>query len=327
MPVPNVFTADAFRLDTMTAAINKVPYQPRRLGALGLFEERGISTLTASIEERDGVLSLLSVRPRGAPGKPISDGDRRAIPFIVPHIPATAQVLADEVMGVRQFGTENTAETVQNRVNERLADMQADIEYTNECHRVKAVKGVYVDSNGDDVSLFTTFGVSQQDQAIGLHATNSSKIREKALLVRKKVREGLGGLPWRGVRVLCSDDFWVALLEDKDTKSTYLNQVQASELRGDPTQSFTAFGMVWEWYEGTSDATLGSDAYAVPEGVPGLFVTRYAPANYEETVNTVGAPYYAKGEPMRFGKGVDLEAQSNPLNLCTRPRAVIKLTI
>jgi hypothetical protein len=30
---------------------------------------------------------------------------------------------------------------------------------------------------------------------------------------------------------------------------------------------------------------------------------------------------------MRFGKGVDLEAQSNPLNLCTRPRAVIKLTI
>ena len=56
------------------------------------------------------------------------------------------------------------------------------------------------------------------------------------------------------------------------------------------------------------------------------FITRYAPADYMETVNTIGLPLYAKQELMRMNKGVELEAQSNPLNLRTKPRAVIKLT-
>jgi len=46
-----------------------------------------------------------------------------------------------------------------------------------------------------------------------------------------------------------------------------------------------------------------------------------------ETVNTMGLPLYAKSEPLPLGKGYRLEAQSNPLNLVTRPAAMIKLTI
>lgn len=69
-----------------------------------------------------------------------------------------------------------------------------------------------------------------------------------------------------------------------------------------------------------------NEAYAVPQGVTDLFISRFAPANYWETVNTIGVPYYAKIEPLEMNKGVNIEAQSNPLNLCTRPAAVIKLT-
>ncbi|MDK2124490.1 major capsid protein [Chitinimonas sp. DQS-5] len=71
---------------------------------------------------------------------------------------------------------------------------------------------------------------------------------------------------------------------------------------------------------------MGNDeAYAIPEGVSGLFITRFAPADYLETVNTLGLPYYAKIWPLANDKGLSLEAQSNPPNLCTRPRAVIQL--
>lgn len=59
-------------------------------------------------------------------------------------------------------------------------------------------------------------------------------------------------------------------------------------------------------------------------GVTDLLITRYAPADYVETVNTIGLPFYAKQERLRLDKGVELEAQSNPLNLCTKPRAIIK---
>ena len=37
-------------------------------------------------------------------------------------------------------------------------------------------------------------------------------------------------------------------------------------------------------------------------------------------------PIYARAEPLPMDKGVRLEAQSNPLSICTRPRAVVKLT-
>jgi hypothetical protein len=58
-----------------------------------------------------------------------------------------------------------------------------------------------------------------------------------------------------------------------------------------------------------------------------MFVTHYGPADYVEAANTIGLPYYAKQELLQFGKGVDLEAQSNPISLCTRPRSVVKLTV
>ena len=62
------------------------------------------------------------------------------------------------------------------------------------------------------------------------------------------------------------------------------------------------------------------------EGVPGLFQSKYAPADYMETVNTVGLPYYAKQWQMEGGKGRVLESQSNPLHLCTRPNAIVEIT-
>jgi hypothetical protein len=46
-----------------------------------------------------------------------------------------------------------------------------------------------------------------------------------------------------------------------------------------------------------------------------------------ETANTQGLPYYSKLEPLPFNKGMAGEAQSNPLHLCTRPRAQILLTL
>lgn len=327
MAMVDPFTPDAFKMTSLTEAINAIPYVPQRIGALGFFDEKGIASVLTAVEERDGVLSLASVRPRGGPGGPVAHETRKVIPFKVPHIPVVDKLLADEVQGVRVFGSESQAESVQVVLNERLALMRQALDYTLEVHRVEALKGNYYDANGDTKSLFTTFGVSQNTEALGLHITNSSSIRKKMRSVIGKVKTALGATPYRGLRVLCSSDFWDALVEDKDTKATYLNQISANELRGDPTAAFTAFGATWEWYVGTTDASFGSDAYLIPEGVPGLCITRFAPAPYIETVNTLGLPMYAKSEPLPMGKGYMIEAQSNPLNLVTRPAAIVKLTI
>jgi hypothetical protein len=66
-------------------------------------------------------------------------------------------------------------------------------------------------------------------------------------------------------------------------------------------------------------------AYAIPLGVAGQFKHFFAPANYMETVNTMAQPYYAKSEILEFGKGMQIEAQTNVLTLNTLPAAVIEI--
>ena len=325
MPMVDPFTPSAFTLTALTAAINNLKYAPMRLS--GFFEEAGISTLQAAVDIQDGVLSLVDVAPRGAPGDPVFGGARSAIPFIIPHLPERGQVLADEVQGVRAFGSENMGEVLTTRLNERLMQMRRNIDYTLESHRLSALMGNYIDANGSSVSLFTTFGVAQQNVSFVL-GTSTTKIRSKCLTVIGYIENALDGVPFTGVRALCGSTFFESLITHTNVEATFLNQAQAAELRGDPRQELNFGGIVFERYRGTSAVKVGdNDAYAFPVGVPGLMITRFAPANYNETVNTIGLPYYSKAEPLKFGKGYELEAQSNPLNLVTRPAAVIKLTV
>jgi hypothetical protein len=57
------------------------------------------------------------------------------------------------------------------------------------------------------------------------------------------------------------------------------------------------------------------------------FRTWFAPADFNETVNTVGLPIYAKLEPRKFNRGMDLHTQSNPLPMCLRPALLTKATM
>jgi len=328
MPMLDTFTPNAFTLHSLTAAINNTKYLPGQISAMGLFDEAGVATLTVNIEERDGVPDLVDPQPRNSRGTVLpNDGDRRLLPFVIPHMPQTATLMADEVQGVRAFGSESQAEPLLQRLSEKLQRMRRNIDYTMEYHRVQAVMGNYIDVNGDATSLFTTFNVSQQSLAMSFSGSSSSSARSKIITLHEYIESALDGVSYGGIDVMCSSGFWKALLEDKDAKETYLNWQAAADLRMDPRESFVWQGIRWTRYRGTSDVAITADAaYAIPTGVPDMFLTRFGPANYNETVNTIGLPYYVKSRVLDFDKGWELEAQSNALNICTRPRAVIKLT-
>jgi hypothetical protein len=67
------------------------------------------------------------------------------------------------------------------------------------------------------------------------------------------------------------------------------------------------------------------EGQAFPEGTLDTFATYFAPADFNETVNTLGQPLYAKQEPRDFGRGTDLHTQSNPLPMCHRPSLLVKV--
>lgn len=329
MPMPNIFESDLFSVNTLTAAINEAEYVPTRTSELGWFEEEGITTTSLVVEKDGDSLGLVEAKARGADGSPVAGTKRSGIPFETLHLPERATIMADEVQGVRQFGSEDSTQGVQQVVNQRLAKMRRRIDATMEFHRMRSLQGKILNADGTElVDLLSRFGVTQHEVYMDLENT-SAAIEAKSLDILEVVEGELGAWPFSGVRVLCEGTFWRKLITNKRMRETYLNQQQAAQLRGDPREAFMAYGIMWERYRGGSVGGQkfipAGEAIAVPEGVPELLITRFAPADYNEAVNSVGLPYYAKAEPMRFNKGVELESQSNPLSLCTRPKAVIRL--
>lgn len=338
MSVFDIFNSDPFSLVSLTDAINKKPFIPGYLGGLGLFEEIGIATTQVMIEEEDGVLYLVENRPRGASPQQNQTGKRKARSLVITHLPVGDRIKADEIQGVREFGSNDQAKAISNVVNSRLTTMSNSLDATLEHLRIGAIKGQILDSDGSTViyNLFTEFGVTQESEVdFDLDAASpaSGVVRKKCASVIRLIAANLGAAPFVGVNCLCGDAFFDDLIAHTETRSTYLNQQEAAELRGGYLQGGQAFGMFsyggiqfinYRGKVGSIDYINTDKAHFYPVGVPGLFKTYFGPANYIETVNTLGLPKYAKASPdSQFQKWVDLEAQSNPLPICTRPKVLI----
>ncbi len=331
MPTLDIFNDDAFSVHSLTQSINtntEGQAVPTLLDEL--FTEEGVTTTSVSIEMENDELTLVPDQPRGAPGQVVVGNKRNLIPFNTLHLPTHATVRADEVQNVRAFGSETEVQTVLAIVNKRLAKMRRKIDATHTFHRVGAVTGKILDANGTRVllDLHDRFGIQQQSQAMAL-GTESTDVAQKIRDAMRRAEDNLAGAVmitgWLGI---CGRGFYDSFVAHKSVKTAFERWNDGQFLRDDFRKGFTFQEAVWkEFYGkvGSVDFVDSDSGYLIPITSEGLFSTMFAPADYMETVNTVGLPYYAAQQPMDFNKGVELEAQSNPLTICTRPRAVIKL--
>lgn len=325
----DIFNDDAFSVVSLTKAIEDTPFVPGRVGQLGIFSEEGVSTTAISIEKIGSTVSLVPAASRGSSGRPMGNDKRQMLPFTATHLPQRASILADEVQNLRAFGSETEVETAQRLMNRKLAKMRRDLDTTIEYQRIGAIKGSILDSDGTTelLNLHTAFGTSVTSHSLVL-GTAGTPVRNKVIEARRKMEAALGGLTYSGARVLCSASFFDALVGHAKVEAAFDRYMNGEFLREDQRGGFYFAGVFWEEYRGQVGATkfiADGEAWMVPEGVPDLFVTNYAPADYMETVNTLGQAYYAKQEPKDFGKGIDVETQSNPIHICTRPAVPVKL--
>ncbi|XMB47176.1 major capsid protein [Pseudomonas fluorescens] len=324
-----IFEDDAFSVSSLTAAINEQEYLPGRISSLGLFREEGISTLTVQIEKDGDTLALVPAGERGTSGLVVAGSKRHMIPFNTVHLPQRFTIKADEIQGIRAFGTRSELQAVQDVVNKRLAKARRQLDATHEFQRMGALNGQVLDADGKTVLLdiYKTFGVTRKRLSMGLNDPKT-ELRVRAGEALDLQEDALGSITSSGSRALCGKNFWNSLVSHESVKLTYLNTIQAAALRGDARESFEFGGIVWERYRGKMAGVSfihDDKALLIPEGVPDLYISTFAPADYMETVNTEGIPYYSKIEPLPFNKGVAGEAQSNPLHICTRPLAQILL--
>lgn len=328
----DVFKTDAFSLVSLTAAVQQLPYKPGRLGEMGLFADKGIITVNAAVEQIDGVLTLIPEAARGTMPNVLQSRTREARIFRVPHFPLNTSVMADEVQGVREFGSEDATKSVTKTVNDKLETLRQSHEYTHEWMRVGAVKGVILDADGttEIYDLFDEFGLTQSEINFDLADTDFD-VKTHCTELKRTMEDALGAALFDHIHVFCGDTFWDNLVVHPDLETAFERYTNGAYYHEDKRAGLEfPRGVIWENYRGQVGSTKFFDdeeAYAVPIGVPDLFQHVMAPANFIETVNTIGQKIYSKQRVLDFDVGIELHTQSNALMMCNRPGALIKLTM
>lgn len=334
----DIFNNDAFSVASMTAKVNKIPFVPGQVGASGIFDEQGVTTKLIAIEEQNGQLALVAPSPRGGPGETTDNDKRKIRAFEIAHYQRDDAVMADEVQGVRAFGSDinnpdAALQSIEQVIEQKSARHTRALDATLEHQRVGAIKGIVTDKNGNTMwDLFNLYGLSAPTPIEFNLDQTTTDVRSVCFDVIDTIEAALDGIAYSGVHSFVGNDFWKALISHKSVKETYLNTVSAMELRGSMhVFKFEFGGITFERYRtgtraaasNTSGAFIGaSEARFVALGVPELFITRFAPADYVDTVNTIGLPRYSKQFAMPNDKGRNLEIQMNAISLCTRPEVL-----
>jgi hypothetical protein len=334
MPMINPFTSDAFSMAALTMAINKIPNTYGRIGQLGLFAPVGVRTRTILVEEMNGVLNLLPTLPVGSPGSVGSQGKRKVRSFVIPHIPHDDVVLPEESEGLRAFGSETELEALGGLVNTKLATMRAKHAITLEHLRIGALKGIILDSDGSTLyNLYTEFAISAKSQAFAF-SSSSTDVLGTLMEVKRHIEDNLKGEYMTGIMCLCSKGWWDSFVGHANVKEAYMYYQRNQQLGEDYRTRFSFGGVTFEEYRGTATDFAGTarafitanECHFFPVGTVDTFRTFFAPADFNETVNTIGQELYAKMAPRKFERGTDIHTQSNPLPLCLRPEVLVKGT-
>ncbi|AZE35234.1 phage-related protein, putative [Pseudomonas chlororaphis subsp. aureofaciens] len=319
---------DMFSVANLTAAVNKLPAIPGKVGAMGLFDEKGVTSTSVVIDEREGRLVLVPNTSRNDDPAPIKGGKRKRRTFETLHLPLNRPILPSQLQGVAAFGQEDTSAPVATVINDNLQELKNSIEATREFQRVGALRGKLLDADGEVLTdLFKEFEVSQKKITVAL-SNAGTNVRKACLDARRYSESKLGGVMVTGFRALCGPDWFDAFIDHEKVKAAFANYQEAQDrLGGDVRSGFTFGGIEYIEYDVTVSGQrfIPADIAQVFPVARGVFRMFNAPANYNETVNTIGQPFYSKAEERKLGKGWDLEAQANPLAMCLFPEALVEL--
>jgi len=330
----NPFENPGFSMASLSAAINLLPNRYGRLEELNLFSPKPVRFRSVAVEEKSGVLTLLPTMPVGAPGTVGVRGKRRLRSFTVPHIPHDDVVQPEEVQGIRAFDTESELQSVASVMADHLQSMRNKHAITLEHLRMGALKGIILDADGSEIyDLFEQFDI--EPTVINFQLGNAATdVKKKCLDLKRHLEKNLKGERMTSVHCLVSGEFFDALTGHAKVVAAYDRWQDSFALRSDMRSSFTFGGITFEEYAGEASDANGTtrrfiaagDGHAFPLGTVDTFSTYFAPADFNETANTLGQPLYAKQAPRQFDRGTDLHTQSNPLPMCHRPGVLVRVT-
>ena len=137
---------------------------------------------------------------------------------------------------------------------------------------------------------------------------------------------------YTGILGLCSRTFYDAFIGHPNVREAYKYFSTTQQLSADVSKNFTFAGVTFIPFNANTTSPDGTvrkfvtdhSVHFIPQGTQNTFVEVNAPADFMETVNTPGLPFYAKQEPMKYNRGIEVHTQMNYLPFCARPELLIR---
>ncbi|MDQ4421465.1 major capsid protein [Sphingobium sp. DEHP117] len=329
----DVFKQDAFSAISLTEAVRKSQTIPGLIGSLGIFTPKPVRTRTVAVEVKGNTLNIIQTSEPGAPRTRRANNKADIRDLRVRRIEESSTITAEQLQGIRAFGSETELKTLQTEVAERQQDCIDDMSATVERLRLSCINGVLLDA--DDTTIYdyyATFGISQPAEIDFNWAARTKCKQFVANNVKRPILRALGGRAAPGMRILalCGDDFYDEMQENGEYRDTFKNTEKASKLLEDSVfDAVDAWGVTWLNYRGTDDnskVAIGVDKVKfLPIGVRGLFQEAFAPAPTFSLVNTMGQEWYSRIIVDKDREEwAEIEIESHRLPICTRPDALLQ---
>lgn len=326
------FKSGGFGVVELSLAISEFPIQWGRLQQLNLFRVMGVASPRVALERYIGTTPLAPSKKRGSAGTPMLNDKRDLRDFVTYHIPLDAEILPDDIQDVRKLGSSSEVETateVLARVLQRAARIHSQ---TLEWYLATTIRGSTLDP---DLSVlnnwYTNFGVAEPTVFFDL-SNASANIRGKCLEVHEKIEDGLaGGDMHTGVLGVAGKTWFRSFIDHAKVKEEFRYQLSERN-REDVRMGFDFGGIRFMEYRANAKDAGGNvrafipddECRFIPLGTTDTFHLWFAPADFMDTVNTIGIRSYARIETKRFNRGWDVHTQMNPLPVCARPLCLVK---
>ena len=331
----------------LTLAINKRQNEYGLLNSLGIFSEKGIADRQVKIETKESTISIIATSPIGTPAPADDDPDRREVRILPTFRHAKLHtLLAEEVQGVRAFGSDDSVEVYDVKYLEKIDKIQREHRQTKEYLRWSALKGDVLDPDGSRVLYNSYAAMGEAQKTIEWDIADGESVDAIAdgndELLDYLETEALGETV-TGVVKFCSPGYMTAMNKNKDFREAYRyfasQQSEVNPNRQLLRKPFHFKGVDYVRHMGQcsfkkKDGSVvtykfipDNEAICVPTGTTETFQTFFGPGEFADTVNTIGKEIYIRPEKMKLNMGVELHSFSYQLNLVAKPRLVVRARI
>jgi len=338
MAISNPF--EPGKLADLSEKINIIPNTWGVVNNLGLFRNEYKTQRTVLIPVNKESVALIEDRNWNERHQANPNKTTQVAAFQVPHFPLDDMITPTDINGIMNWDSANGESVLLAQARaEKMDRLRRAHALTLEHARMQMLKNgdVYAPNGTVAYNMYTEFGStgskSNQNISLGTSSNPLADVQAAVQYIRSHV-DNTSVIS--NIVALCSSTFFAALVANPYVYNEYSRFIQPGmegtfevNLRNRIGQNvFSCGGITFIEYPATVNSVAwveSNKAYAFPMGT-NSFRTMFAPAERFGDVNTVAKESYYFEFPSVKRDKIEIETETNFINVMTNPDASINLT-